>query len=262
MTDEQNQKTYAARQIVRHYAALSALQPAEQAIFDQLRDRLPAMQMLDIGVGGGRTTGHFAPIVSSYIGIDTSAEMIAACRLRFPDQAFETGDARAMSQFADNSFDLILFSFNGIDYVSHADRLRILQEVRRVGKPGGYFCFSSHNLQAMERVLDWRNQLSFNPLTTYSNLVMLLLLRGLNPTLSLKQLKTSAHTVIRDESHNFRLQTYYVRPEDQLRQLAADFEQIQIYAWKSDLEITGLNTPAASPDASTHLWLYYLCMIR
>ena len=135
-------------------------------------------------------------------------------------------------------------------------RLRILQEVSRVGKPGGYFCFSSHNLQAMEREFNWRNQIRLNPITTYSNLVMLLLLRGFNRTIHLKELKTLAHAIIRDESHNFRLQTYYVRPQEQLRQLAA-FQNIQIYSWKSGLEIA-LNAPAASTD----LWLYYLCVIR
>ncbi len=254
MADTENQRTYATRRIVRHYAALRELQPAEQTIFNLLRDRLPKMQMLDIGVGGGRTTLHFAPAVASYIGIDSSAKMIAACRQRFADQVFECGDARAMPQFADNSFDFVLFSFNGLDYMPHADRLRVLQEVRRICRPGGYFCFSSHNLQAMEQMFCWKNQLSRNPLTTYSNLVMLLLLRGLNRSISPRRLKAADHAVIRDESHNFRLQTYYVRPQVQIQQLAA-FQTSWIYSWQSGLEITD------SADASPDLWLYYLCTI-
>lgn len=222
------------------------------------------MQMLDIGVGGGRTTLHFAPAVASYIGIDSSAEMIAACRQRFANQGFanqgfanrvfECGDARAMPQFKDNSFDFVLFSFNGLDYMPHADRLRVLQEVRRICRPGGYFCFSSHNLQAMEQTFCWRNQLSRNPLTTYSNLVMLLLLRGLNRSMSPRRLKALNYAVIRDESHNFRLQTYYVRPQAQIQQLAA-FQASRIYSWQSGLEITD------SANASSDLWLYYLCTI-
>lgn len=260
MINQQNQKTYAAPSIVRHYAALSKLQPAEQTIFNVLQERLSDMQMLDIGVGGGRTTLHFAEATSGYIGIDQSAEMIAACQQRFASEnrAFACCDARMMSQFAENTFDFILFSFNGIDYVSHADRLRILQEVCRVGKPGGYFCFSSHNLQAMEREFDWRNQFSCNPITAYSNLVMLLLLRGFNRTIRPKQLNALTHAVIRDESHNFRLQTYYVRPQEQLRQLAADFKDVKIYSWSNGLEITDLDADNANSD----LWLYYLCVIR
>ncbi|GBD51465.1 hypothetical protein BGM30_05580 [Microcystis aeruginosa NIES-298] len=35
-------------------------------------------------------------------------------------------DARNLEQFADNYFDFILFSFNDIDYISHADRFLVL----------------------------------------------------------------------------------------------------------------------------------------
>jgi len=263
MTHDQNQRTYATPSIVRHYAALSELQPAEQTILDRLREPLLGMQMLDIGVGGGRTTLHFAAAVSGYIGIDASAEMITACQQRFAAQgkSFACCDVRAMSQFEENSFDFILFSFNGIDYMSHTDRLRVFQEICRVGKPGGYFCFSSHNLQALELEFDWRNQLRCNPITTYSNLVMLLLLRGFNRAIRPKQLNTLAYAVIRDESHNFRLQTYYVRPQEQLRQLMADFKDIQIYSWKTGLEIFNSDAVEAN-SANSDLWLYYLCVIR
>ncbi|ELP52058.1 methyltransferase type 11 domain protein [Microcystis aeruginosa TAIHU98] len=58
-------------------------------------------------------------------------------------------DARNLEQFADNYFDFILFSFNDIDYISHADRFLVLEEISRIGKAGGYFCFSSHNLQGI-----------------------------------------------------------------------------------------------------------------
>ena len=52
-----------------------------------------------------------------------------------------------MNEFDSNSFDLAWFSFNGIDYVATAGRVRILEEVRRILRPGGTFCFSSHNLR-------------------------------------------------------------------------------------------------------------------
>ena len=41
----------------------------------------------------------------------------------------ELGDARDLSQVANASFGLVVFSLNGIDAVSHCDRLQILQEV-------------------------------------------------------------------------------------------------------------------------------------
>jgi ubiquinone/menaquinone biosynthesis C-methylase UbiE len=261
MLDDSNQKIYATRSIVQYYTQLSLLQPAEQAILDLLQGQWSKMKMLDIGVGGGRTTQHFSQLVMEYVGIDYSSEMIAACQKRFlasPTVAFEVCDARNMSRFADNSFDFVLFSFNGIDYVSHTDRLKIFQEVSRISKPGGYFFFSSHNLQGIEREFNWRNQVSFNPIATYINLVMLAILRFYNRAIALSQLKTSAHAVIKDDSHNFRLKTYYVRPQEQLNQLEADFSHIQVYSWKSYLEIAS----KLELSSNTDLWLYYLCIVN
>lgn len=256
-----NQRTYTARSIVQHYTQLKRLQPAEQAILNQLRELLPGMRMLDMGVGGGRTTQHFSDRVLDYVGIDYSAEMIAACQQRFatrPHATFEVCDARDMSRFSDHSFDFILFSFNGIDYSSHADRLKILQEIRRVGKPGGYFCFSSHNLQGMKHHLDWRNQIRLNPIATYANLVMLALLRCFNRSIHPTQLTTAAHATIRDESHNFRLKTYYVSPQEQINQLKEGFTNIQIYSWSSGAELKTEEDLLSCLD----MWLYYLCTIQ
>jgi ubiquinone/menaquinone biosynthesis C-methylase UbiE len=260
MLDDSNQRVYTAHRIVQYYTQLSLLQPAEQMLLDRLQDQWPKMKMLDIGVGGGRTTQHFSQLVMEYVGIDYSTDMIAACQKRFsasPTVAFEVCDAREMSRFEDNSFDFILFSFNGMDYVSHRDRLKILQEVSRVGKPGGYFFFSSHNLQGIERQFNWKNQISFNPITTYVNLVMLAIFRLFNRAIAPGQLKTSAYALVKDDSHNFRLKTYYVRPQEQINQLEPNFSHLQIYSWKNDSEI-------ASDELcfNADLWLYYLCLIQ
>ena len=261
MINETNHKTYANQGIVKHYAQLKQLQPAEETIIDLLGDRLSTMKMLDIGVGGGRTTQHFSKLVAEYIGIDYSAEMIAESQRRFANfsqpVSLEVCDVRDMSRFPDNSFDFILFSFNGVDYISHQDRLQVFQEIYRVGKSGGYFCFSTHNLQGIEKAFDWQNQLSFNPLTSYVNLVMWGIMRLFNPSTNLKQIKASGYAILRDESHNFRLQTYYVRPEEQIKQLKANFRDIKVYSWKNGLELTSQSDLCSNTD----MWLYYLCAI-
>jgi len=259
---EHNHQVYIARDIVQHYRQLNQLQPAEQSILDLFGDEWSSMKMLDIGVGGGRTTQHFSRVVQEYVGVDYSHEMIAACQKRFPSasqsRVFEVVDARDMSQFADNSFDFILFSFNGIDSLSHQDRLQVFQEVNRVGKTGGYFFFSSHSLQGLEREFNWRNQISLNPLKTYVNLVMFGLLRFFNRSIPPQQIKDSAREIIQDESHNFRLKQYYIRPQEQLNQLEADFDNISIYSWSSGLELT----TQQDLDANIDMWLYYLCRIK
>ncbi len=257
---EHNHQVYKSREIVQHYRQLCQLQPAEQTILDLLRDEWSSMKMLDIGVGGGRTTQHFAGVVQEYLGIDYSEEMIAACQKRFASQAkvFDVVDARDMSQFPDNSFDFILFSFNGIDVLSHLDRLQLFREVSRIGKSGGYFCFSSHNLQGLEREFNWKSHISFNPLKTYVNLIMFGLLRFFNREISRQKIASSDHEIIQDESHNFRLKQYYVRPQEQINQLKADFDNIRMYSWKSGLEISTPQELSANSD----MWLYYLCKIK
>lgn len=258
---EPNQAVYASPSIVQHYAQLNPLQPAETAILERLKERLPGMAMLDIGVGGGRTTQHFWPLVGSYIGIDYAADMIDACRQRFVTSQqtirLAVADARDMQLFADRSFDFILFSFNGIDYVSHGDRLRVVQEIHRVAKPGGYVLFSSHNLWCMAHAFDYRQHIGFNPLKTYENLAMWGLTRLFNRAVSLEQIQTAKHLVLRDESHNFRLQTYYVCPEEQLRQLEFGFDTVEIYPWTQRIP-AGLNSDRLKSDQ----WLYYFCRVN
>lgn len=260
MVNAKNLKTYKSQGIVQYYAQLQQLQPAEATILEHLKDCLPNMKMLDMGVGGGRTTQHFAKVVADYTGIDYSAEMISACQQRFagslnPD-SFTVCDARDMSRFPDNTFDFILFSFNGIDYIEHCDRIQVLQEIQRVGKPGGYFCFSTHNLQGIEREFKLRSHLSFNPVSTYTDVVVWAVLRVVNPSLNPQQLKNATHAMIRDEPHNFRLRTYHIRPQAQIEQLASGFTDIKTYSWQSGLEMG-----KSELDSALELWLYYLCRI-
>ena len=77
---DHNHQVYIAPKIVQHYSQLSQLQPAEQTILDLFHNEWSSIKMLDIGVGGGRTTKHFSRVVQEYIGIDYSEEMIAACQ--------------------------------------------------------------------------------------------------------------------------------------------------------------------------------------
>ena len=113
---------YESKDFVGHYISELELQPPEAEILQELRNELPNLKMLDIGVGAGRTTQHFAGLAKEYIGIDYSSTMIEACRKKFPQYRLEVADARNLSIFDDAYFDFILFSFNGIDAVEHEDR--------------------------------------------------------------------------------------------------------------------------------------------
>jgi len=115
--------------------------------------------ILDLGVGGGRTTPFLAQKASSYVGVDYIPAMIEECRRKFPALEFKVADAANLSAFADASFDAVVFAFNGIDFViPDSARMRCLQHIRRVLKPGGVVVFSSHNARAILVRPSWNRE--------------------------------------------------------------------------------------------------------
>jgi ubiquinone/menaquinone biosynthesis C-methylase UbiE len=106
--------------------------------------------ILDLGVGGGRTMGYLSAIARRYVGVDYAFEMIDVCRAKYPSLDFLTADASDLVIFPDGSFEAVVFSFNGIDYiVPDAGSQRCLQECHRVLRNGGTLVFSSHNPRAI-----------------------------------------------------------------------------------------------------------------
>jgi ubiquinone/menaquinone biosynthesis C-methylase UbiE len=255
-----NLKTWQSKDIIEEYRQLGDLQAPEKTLL-KLLGNYTHIKLLDIGVGGGRTTAHFAKAVEEYWGIDYSAEMIAACRERFRESSnglcFAVCDARAMNICPDRYFSCVVFSFNGIDYMPHEDRLRVFKEVQRVGKSGGLFFFSSHNLQGLHH-FSLRAQLGSGVPTVRKNIQRWLLLRFYyNKFWRLKKLRQSPYALINDGVHENRLLTYYVRPSEQLKQLKPFFMNTQVYRLSS-------GDVVSDPRELDHLvdeWLYYLCTI-
>lgn len=118
----------------------------EQAISSLLP--LPAgTRILDIGIGGGRTTSFLKDAGASYEGLDITPEMVRDAQQRYPDANLRVGDARHLEALPSDSYELIVFSLNGVDCLDHADRERFLSECSRLLAPGGVLQFSTHNLE-------------------------------------------------------------------------------------------------------------------
>lgn len=106
--------------------------------------------VLDIGCGAGRTSIALTQIGYRVIGIDLSARMVKEAKLQRDRLGlmidFQHMDARTLD-FADQSFNCALFSFNGIDDVpGNKGKIEVLREVFRVLRPGAPFIFSAHRI--------------------------------------------------------------------------------------------------------------------
>ncbi len=149
MTSEDlNRDIYNDPSVADHYGKVTGLQPCEELAFAGHVRQGDAV--LDLGVGGGRTTPHLASNASRYVGADYAIAMVEVCRVKFPSLEFRCEDASDLSCFGNETFDAVVFSFNGIDYIrTDKARARCLLEVKRVLKSGGRFIFSSHNAKAI-----------------------------------------------------------------------------------------------------------------
>jgi SAM-dependent methyltransferase len=143
-----NRDRYEAPEVAAHYAMLDYLTPCERALFETY---IPASSaILDLGVGGGRTTPYLSKRAAVYVGVDYAPAMVNACQAKFPGLEFRVADAANLSIFPDASFDVVVFAFNGIDYVlPQQSRQSCLAHVHRVLKANGVFIFSSHNARAV-----------------------------------------------------------------------------------------------------------------
>jgi len=254
-----NADTWLDPGMVESYAHHTGLQPPEARIFEELRPCLAGGAMLDVGVGAGRTTRHFAPAVAEYLGVDLSPSMVEHCRRQFGSQhcRFQVADVRELSALGRHRFDFVLFSYNGLDYLAHEDRLHALDQIHAVCRPGAWFCFSTHNLHALGHLMRLRAQCSRNPVALWRNLRNWLRWRWRHAQ-HVKQLAAQPRdwAIVNDGAHECRLETYYVRPAAQLAQLEPLFGGARVFSLQGQ-ELAGAELAGTEDD-----WLYYLCQAR
>lgn len=266
---------YNSDKISANYAERDYLEEAEEAILEELEADLKNMDMLDMGVGGGRTTRYFAPLAGSYIGADYARAMIKICNDKYKGKhLFLESDARSMDELSDNSFDFVLFSFNGIDSFTHEDRIIALKEIRRVLKNNGYFCFSSHNLN-WENLSDiFRFKSSKIKLSKNAGLKgcielpkerikfshRTIRLSYLNRSFIMKnfieEFKENGRGSLYDNSLHGKASIYYITRAEQIRQLeSSGFINIQTYSRE------GIKTDIRG-QLNKGGWIYYFCQVK
>jgi len=143
---------YSRSWVVRKYS-LIGLWPSEVHLTRKFF--APGSRLLDIGCGAGRTSIPLAQAGHEIVAVDLATPMVAqthalaefaGCRVRGV-----AADA-AILPFPANTFDGVLFSYNGIELVPReAGKRAVLSEVFRTLRPGGHFIFTTHALEAFNR---------------------------------------------------------------------------------------------------------------
>ncbi|MDR4509839.1 MAG: class I SAM-dependent methyltransferase [Candidatus Brocadiaceae bacterium] len=250
-TNARNKRLYEKKITVSEYAQ-TKLHTTEMLIFIKYREWILRKTILDIGCGAGRTTLPLKNIGECYTGIDYSLDMIDVCKKRFPNARFLHADVRNMGIFKDKTFDFVLFSYNGLDSISHEDRVKGLREIRRVLKHDGLFVFSSHN-----RNCRFANSRPTLPLALSPWVQVPSLLNYIRSSYNYARNKKQEHfeeeyAIINDKAHNFSLLTYYIDQKHQVSQLKKmGLEVIEMYDPYGNLLKPG-------DDDSNSAWIYYV----
>lgn len=246
-----NKRCYEKKRTVLEYA-LTALQIAEVMIFIKYKEYIADRQVLDIGCGAGRTTLPLAKLSKHYIGMDFSLDMIALCKEKFANTTFLHHDVRNMETFEDDTFDFVLFSYNGLDSMGNNNRLKTLKEIHRILKKDGVFVFSSHNRNY--RLENSFPRMSFAPCPYVQAKLFAKYFSSVINFLKNKRREqfNETYAIINDKAHSYALLTYYINKNNQLLQNKdIGLETVEMY------DIFG-NTLHPGDSDNHSAWIYYV----
>jgi SAM-dependent methyltransferase len=247
--DAVNKKIYARPDVVTGYAHLDHLLKPEEVLLEKLLPRIKDKKILDIGIGGGRTTKFLLEISRDYTGIDYTPECVEVVREKYRGANVLCCDARDLTRFGDDTFDFVLFSFNSLDYIPHEDRIKALSEIYRVLKPGEFFMFSTHNLDYRNfNKLPWQEKSRLDLVRLKSCLYSLYYLPK-HMSMKRREVHAAEYAIINDNAHGYSLLTYYIGVGQQVKQLEeVGFVSVETY----NMEGRPVSSDTDFP------WTYYL----
>ncbi|MDR0449134.1 MAG: class I SAM-dependent methyltransferase [Rickettsiales bacterium] len=150
ITIETTKNHYETDANIAHYGEAVekiGLWKSEKIIFEKHINKTD--RILDLGCGCGRTTINLFKLgYEDIVGLDLSDRFVEFAKNYSREHnlaiEFMQGDARSLP-FDGDSFDVAVFSFNGLMCIpEQKNRDKVLDEVRRVLKPGGKFIFTAH----------------------------------------------------------------------------------------------------------------------
>ena len=217
--EDVNRAVYSTRSIYRYYLS-KTLTPSESACLRKYRGFIAGRDVLDIGVGAGRTSQHLAPLARRYEAIDYSPVMVAYLRRTMPQIRVHQADFSDLSMLGDSTFDFLFAPDNVIDALSHEHRLRAMRESSRVLRSGGILAFSAHNLHYKRALsgpsLDWSN----NPLRFAKNVAKYSVSMWNHARVGPLRRTTPEYALLNDLGHHYACLHYYASRDRVAAQLA------------------------------------------
>jgi SAM-dependent methyltransferase len=217
-SDAVNRAVYFAPGVERRYLSRE-LTKQESAALARSEAHYTHRDVLDIGVGAGRTAHFLAPRAHQYEAIDYSPVMVDYVRRKLPDISVRQADFRELP-FADAAFDFVFATDNVIDALSHADRLRALSEAARVLRPGGAFVFSTHNLRYRGAFDGPRLEWAWHPKQLAKNVARYALGRWNHVKVGGLRTVTKEYALLNDQGHFYACLHYYAARDTVRLQLA------------------------------------------
>ena len=164
MDDSVNLAYFSNPDVVLAYARAAVnvgLWESERILFEKFIPK--SAKLLELGCGAGRVAFGLSKLgFENLTATDFAPPMVEIAReinLReCKNIDFEVADATALT-FPENSFDAIVFAFNGLQMIPKQERrLQALKEIFRVLKPGGIFIFTGHDRTVSVRRKHWESE--------------------------------------------------------------------------------------------------------
>ncbi|HXC39389.1 MAG TPA: class I SAM-dependent methyltransferase [Burkholderiales bacterium] len=217
--DRVNQRVYHSAWVERYYRS-TQLSRVETMVLLKYAHAFVGRDVLDVGIGLGRTTLYLAPLARRYEGIDYSPSLVQKARERLPGVSLRLADMRGMPMFGDGQFDFIFGSNNVIDAVSHEDRLKCLAELRRLLRPGGLAVLSSHNRDYHRAMGAPSLAFSRNPVAQARGVVDWVRQWANHARVGRARRIEPDYALLNDEGHHYACLHYYIDQAAQRRQMA------------------------------------------